>query len=66
MRQRAAGRKDQQQLRLMASDGLGLHCGCIEDLNLSQIVDAWPTLPEGMKQAIMAIVDAAQPKKKAV
>ncbi|MFT3881112.1 MAG: hypothetical protein QM703_15800 [Gemmatales bacterium] len=48
----------------MASPEDGPHCGCIGDAELARIDDAWASLPSGMKQAILDIVDAAKPNRK--
>ncbi len=37
----------------------------VEDVELARIVEAWKKLPKATKQAIIAIVDAAKPRKRA-
>ena len=50
---------DQDDKALAAEPKTGRSAGCSDDPELSQILTAWPDLPEHIRRAMLALVEAA-------
>ena len=44
---------------------MGNDCDCEITAELARIIASWPKFPKATKQVIIAIVDAARPRKRA-